>query len=83
MTKPPRTPDEALPSGEPEVEDVATLDVDATIDEVVAAVHWIEDHVPGMSSEATGTGEAEEADAVPLSAATATSSTQSPPPRET
>jgi hypothetical protein len=36
---------------EEELEDLATLDVDATVDEVMTAVHWIEDHTPGLGTE--------------------------------
>ena len=36
---------------EDELEDLATLDVDATVDEVMTAVHWIEDHTPGLGAD--------------------------------
>lgn len=33
-----------------ELEDLATLDVEATSDEVMTAVHWIEAHTPGLGT---------------------------------
>lgn len=45
--------DEPSPDDEPEaeLEDLATLDVEATADEVMTAVHWIEDHTPGLGKD--------------------------------
>ena len=37
--------------GETVVEDLAVLDVDATVGEVMTAVHWIEDHTPGLGTD--------------------------------
>ena len=36
---------------EAELEDLATLDVDATAVEVMTAVHWIETHTAGLGSD--------------------------------
>lgn len=36
---------------EDELEDLATLDADATVEEVMTAVHWIEDHTPGLGAD--------------------------------
>lgn len=40
-----------LEHAEIEVVDVSTLDVDATVEEVMTAVHWIEDHTPGLGTD--------------------------------
>jgi len=36
--------------GEVGIDDLATLDVDETVGEVMTAVHWVEDHVPGLGT---------------------------------
>ena len=46
---PPTTDDEMQPEIEVVQPDLASLDVDAAVDEIVTGIHWIEDHVPGHS----------------------------------
>ena len=41
-----------------ELEDLATLDVDATVSEVMIAVHWVEEHTPGLGAEPVPTATA-------------------------
>ena len=45
----PNTDDDVLPEIEVVQPDLASLDVDAAVDEIVTGIHWIEDHVPGHS----------------------------------
>lgn len=43
----PETDDEPPPEIEVVQADLASLDVEAAVDEIVSGIHWIEDHVPG------------------------------------
>lgn len=46
----PADPLAADDGGGAEVEDLAVLDVEAATGEVMTAVHWIEDHTPGLGT---------------------------------